>query len=83
MPMPRLCGGTLLIGRPSSVISPCGRRLEAGEHHQAGGLARAGRPEQRQELAAADVEVEILHDQRLAVVALLHVVEGDERGVAA
>ena len=51
--------------------------LEAGEHHQAGGLARAGRPEQGQELAARDVQVEVAHDQRLAVIGLLDVDETD------
>ena len=56
-----------------------GRGLEASQHHQAGGLARARRPEHGQELAARDVEVEVLHDQRLAVVGLLDVHETDER----
>jgi hypothetical protein len=56
-----------------------GHRLEAREHHQAGGLARAGRAEQGQELAARHVEIEAAHDQRVAVVGLLHVDESDVR----
>ena len=83
MPMPRLCGGMLLIGRPPRRISPWVGGLEAGEHHQAGGLARARGAEHGQELALADVEVEVFDDQGLAVVALLHVLEGHEGRVAA
>ena len=54
-----------------------GHRLEAGEHHEAGGLARARRAEQRQELAPRDVEAELLHHQGLAVVGLLDLDESD------
>ncbi|GCC48793.1 hypothetical protein chiPu_0033139, partial [Chiloscyllium punctatum] len=36
------------------------RRLEAGEHAQQRGLAAAARPEQREELAGADVERELV-----------------------
>ncbi len=46
-------------------------RLEASQHHQAGGFARAGRPEQGEEFAAADVQIQIPDDQRLTVIALL------------
>ena len=60
-----------------------GRGLEAGEHHQAGGLARARGAEHGQELALADAEVQVHHDERLAVVALLHVLESHEGRVAA
>ena len=56
-----------------------GRGLEAGQHHQAGGLARARRPEQGQELAARDLEVQVLDDQRGAIIALLDVLEPDVR----
>ena len=35
-----------------------GGQLEAGDHPQDGGLARAGRPEQGEELAVRDVEVD-------------------------
>ena len=55
-----------------------GRGLEAGEHHQAGRLARPGRPEHRQELALADVQIEVLHHKGLAVIAFLDMVEDDE-----
>jgi hypothetical protein len=50
-----------------------GGGLETGQHHQAGGLARARRAEHGQKLALGDVEVEVLHDQRFAVIALLDV----------
>ena len=60
-----------------------GRGLEAREHHQAGGLARPGGAEHRQELALADMEVEVFDHEGLAVIALLHVLESYEGGVAA
>jgi hypothetical protein len=36
----------------------CGRHLETRDQPEARGLARTGRPEQREELAVADVEVD-------------------------
>ncbi len=44
-----------------------GRLLEAGDHAQHGGLAAAGRAEEGDELAGADIEVEILHHGRRAI----------------
>ncbi|MCY1537219.1 hypothetical protein D9M68_727070 [compost metagenome] len=55
-----------------------GGGFEPGEHHQAGGLAGAGRPEQGEELAFANVQVEVFDDQGLAVVALLHAAKADQ-----
>ncbi|MNE70540.1 hypothetical protein D3C80_1663370 [compost metagenome] len=55
-----------------------GGGFETGQHHQAGGLAGAGRPQQSQELAAANVHVEILDDEGFAVVALLHATEAHQ-----
>ena len=55
--------------------------LEAGQHLEAGGFAGTGRPEQRDELAARDLQIEILHRQGAAVVALVHPAEFDEGGV--
>ena len=43
-------------------ISPLGDALEAGDHAQEGGLAAAGRADQGQELAVADLEVDALDD---------------------
>ena len=66
----------MLIGRfsgPSCVTStpldldPAGARLdEAADHAQQRGLAAAGRPEDRQEIAARNVEVERQHRFDLA-----------------
>src|SRR5438094_10347345 len=42
--------------------------LEPGQHHEAGRFARARGAEQRQKFAAADLEVEILENKRLAVI---------------
>ena len=53
-------------------------RLEAGEHQQDGGLARARRPEQRQELAPADFEIEAVHDIDAAVIGLFYVPKPDQ-----
>ncbi len=41
-----------------------GRLLEAGDHAQHGGLAAARRAEEGDELAARDIQVEILHHRR-------------------
>jgi hypothetical protein len=49
-----------------------GRHFEPGQHHQGGGLARAGGAKQRQELAGADLEIEVFDDQGFAVIGLLH-----------
>ncbi len=78
MPMSRLCGGTLLMARAVEEDFAGGGRLETGQHHQAGGLAGAGRTEQGEKLALADVQVEVFDDQAFAVVALLHALETDE-----
>jgi hypothetical protein len=56
-----------------------GRGLETGQHHQAGRLARPRGSEHGQKLSLADLKVQVLHDQRLAVIAFLDAVEGDER----
>ena len=42
-------------------ISPCVGLLEPGDAAQGRGLARAGRPEQHEELAVADVERQLVH----------------------
>ena len=57
-----------------------GRRFEACHHHQAGGLAGTGRPQQGDELAALDFKIEALDHQRFAVIALLHIIEDREAG---
>ncbi|MNP01130.1 hypothetical protein D3C76_929340 [compost metagenome] len=64
---------------PGQLDFTGGGGFEAGQHHQAGGLARAGRAKQGEELALADIQVEVFDDQRLAVVALLHTTEADQR----
>jgi hypothetical protein len=56
------------------------RRLEAGQHHQGRGLARARGAEHGEEFARRDVEVEVLHDENLAVIAFLDVLEANRRG---
>jgi len=53
------------------------RRLESGQHHQAGRLAGTRRAQHCQKLAARDVEVQILYDENFAVIALLNVDEPD------
>src|SRR5690606_8036145 len=55
-----------------------GHMLEPGEHHEDGGLAGAGRPEQGDEFAPLDVQVEIAHNQAAPVVSLLDVPETEE-----
>jgi hypothetical protein len=73
MPMPRLCGGTLLIGIAVRYDLAVGGRLEPGQHHQAGRLARAGRAQHGQKLALGRYRrFRSFHDERFAVIALLN-----------
>src|SRR5205823_11391437 len=51
-------------------------RLEPGEHAQGGRLAAPGRPDEHEELAVGDLDVEVVHGGRL-VEDLADVVEGD------
>jgi hypothetical protein len=77
MPMSRLCGGAVERALAQHDFTGSGG-LEAGQHHQAGGLAGAGRSQQGEEFTLADIQIEILDDQGLAVVALLYVLEADQ-----
>ena len=65
-------------GAPVEKNLAGGRGLETGQHHQAGGLARTGRAQQGKELTLADIQIEILDDQILAVIALLHATKADQ-----
>ena len=47
-------------------MAPAGGHLEAGDHPQHRGLAAAARPEQREELALLDVEVDAVDGDDLA-----------------
>src|SRR6185312_10456541 len=58
---------------------PGARCLEPGQHHERGGLARAGRPQESQELAAPDRAAEVVDGLVLAVVALADIAEFDTR----
>ena len=61
-----------------------GRLLEAGDQPQAGGLARARRPQHGEELAVGDVEADVVDGPHLAVVpADLAEGDGARRGFSA
>ena len=60
----RRLGGISPMSWPSIRTCALGRHFEAGEHAQQRGLAAAGRPEQREELAGLDVEADIVHADR-------------------
>ncbi len=65
--------GRQIVNRPAADPDRARRRrLESGEHHQAGRLAGAGRPEQSQELASFDLQVQAPHHEVAAVVALVY-----------
>lgn len=48
-------------------MRPASGALEAGDHSQAGGLARSGRPQQGEELVGADLEVHPVHGDHVLV----------------
>jgi hypothetical protein len=57
-----LVGRHVVDRRLVEIDLAMGRRLEAGQHHEARGLARPGRPQHGEKLAAFDVEVEVFDD---------------------
>ena len=67
-PDPALPGRGIGDFLPPQADRTAGRDFEAGQHHQAGGLPAAGRPEQRQELSLLHLEVETVHDEDFPVV---------------
>ncbi|MPL94881.1 hypothetical protein SDC9_41040 [bioreactor metagenome] len=75
---PALVRRKMVDVRPAEAYFAVRGGFESRQHHQAGCLARAGRAEHGQEFAFADREVEVLHHQSFAVVALLDVIEYDE-----
>ena len=54
MPMSRLCTGMSVTSSPPTQDAAVVGRFETGDHAQGRGLAAAGRPEQREELARLD-----------------------------
>src|SRR5262249_9654277 len=65
-----------VVDRPAvQVDAPVRGHLEAGQHHQRGRLARSRRSEERQELSGPNAQIQMLYDERLAVVALLNIGE--------
>ena len=59
------------IGAPASVISPDVGASKPASIISVVVLPEPGRPEQRQEFAARDLEVEVLHHESCAVIALV------------
>ena len=66
IPTLRWFGGLRVMSTPSIVIVPAVGMLEAGDHPQGRRLAAAGRPEERDELAALGGQVEVLHRDDVA-----------------
>ena len=54
------------------------RRLEPCKHHKAGGFARARGPQHGEELTSADGQVQILNDERFAIIRFLNAIKDDE-----
>src|SRR5471032_280071 len=68
-----------VVDRAAAQLNFTRRRgFETREHHQAGGLARAGRTEQGKEFALSDFKIEVFDDQQFAVVAFLYTPEADQ-----
>jgi hypothetical protein len=53
--------------------------LEAGHHHQAGGLSGPGRSEHGHEFSPLEAEIEVSYDKGLAVIGFLHFLEENHR----
>ena len=83
MPMLRWCGGSCDSGLPSSRISPAVGVSKPASIISVVVLPEPDGPEQRQELAALDVEIEVVDDARDAVVGLADADEADDRTSAA
>ena len=70
MPILRFSGGSAQPGLPTTAVAELHaarvRHLEAGDQPQQRGLAAAGRPEQREELAVGDVEAHAFDGAGLA-----------------
>src|SRR5204862_5063091 len=76
-------GGPLVRGQPGHVLAldqdaAGGRLLEAGDHAQRRRLSAAARPEEGEELAPTDVEIEVAHRDEVAEV-LADALEADSR----
>jgi hypothetical protein len=54
-------------GTPADLDLPLGRLVEAGDHPQGGGLAAAGRSEQREELPRMDLQIDVVDGDEVAV----------------
>ena len=65
-PNRRRCGGTAARSSPSQRMRPGVERLQAGDRAQQRGLAAAARPEDRDRLAGADLEVDAVDGRRRA-----------------
>ena len=67
MAMSRSRGGDVVDDPVVDDDLAAGDRLEAGDHPQDRALAAAGRADQHNELAVADLEVDAVDDLQLAV----------------
>ena len=59
------------MARPSTSTLPVGRPVETAEQVQQRGLARAGRAHERDEIAARQIQVELLEHRHHFVAALV------------
>ena len=62
MAMSRSFGGTSLTTRSPIRISPCGDLLEPGDHAQQRRLSAARGPDEDDELAVGDIDVDAVDD---------------------
>ena len=75
MPTPRWLGGRWSTGSPSNSTRPSRLPDEAGHDPQQRGFAAAGGPEQRDQFAAGDIEIDVA-DRDEIVESMGNVVEG-------
>ena len=64
---------------PATTIEPVSGALQPGHHHQQRGLARAGRPDQADRLAASYMQVDVLEDMNPGRAAAEREIDAGER----
>ena len=77
-----LVGRNVVDGLAAKLDLAMGGGLESGQHHQTGRFPRPRRTEHGDKLTSLDIEIQVLHDECLAIITFLNVAKPNERVVA-